>query len=163
MNKFHNGLNLSPSLLDRLLEDEQAISSDTRTSTTWDIEKMIESLRRDLEALLSTRAAFFEQNLPELQETRQSIFFYGLPDLAAFNPQNPKDLRQLTQVLENVIRTFEPRLQQVRVTMNGINELDRTLRFTIEGVPKMNAGSEPVVFETALAPSTGECKVEKVA
>jgi type VI secretion system protein ImpF len=146
------------SLLDRLLEDETAELPTATLSKAPN--KLIEALRRDLEALLNTRQANVGAIPAGLEEASRSLLVYGLPDLSAFNFRNEHDQTRLAQLLKNAITIFESRLQQVRVTPQPLDELKPALRFTIEGVLKIFPEGEHIIFETAIEPETGKCRIE---
>jgi type VI secretion system protein ImpF len=158
MPSFRNETQSRPSLLDRLLEDESPESPATTLSKTSN--KLIDAIRRDLEALLNTRQANIAAIPSELEEASRSLLVYGLPDLSAFNFRSEHDQTRLAQLLKNAIATFEPRLQQVRVTPQPLDELKPALRFAIEGVLKIFPEGEHIIFETAIEPETGKCRIE---
>src|SRR5581483_8672925 len=91
-----------------------------------------EALKRDLEWLLNTR----QPPLPEVTEypaARASIVNFGLPDITAMGLSSASDHRQLRLAIEACLRNFEPRLMDVRVSVEDSDKVDRRLRFHIEG------------------------------
>ncbi len=126
---------------------------------------LLESIRRDLEDLLNTRAEMLEKIPPEFTETRQSLLTYGLPELVSFNRHNSEDQRRLVQLIENSIRLFEPRLQRIKVIMHAPNEnkpQEKRLLFTIEGFLFIEPAPERVMFDSELELSTGEYRIQGV-
>lgn len=108
------------------------------------------SVARDLEDLLNTRQEMLAEFPEEFAEVNKSLLVYGLPDFIDFNLLNPNDLNRLRRRLEDAIGNFEPRLQRVRVTMESPMQNDRTVRFRIEAMLRVDPTPEPVVFDTLL-------------
>ena len=75
---------------------------------------------------------------------------------------NPKDRARLLRQLENSIRIFEPRLESPRVipVQADGNLSNRTIRFQIEGLLKMDPAPEQVTFDTVLNLSSGEYQIK---
>ena len=153
-------LNLSPSLLDRLLDDDPKTTSEPNDGYGWNLNMITESVRQDLEALLNTRIETIQELPQEFAETKKSLLTYGLPDLTSFQLKNDQDKRRLTKIIENLIHTFEPRLQRVRVALKSVDEFHSAIHFKIEGILNIDPVSEQVVFDTALKMNSGEYKVE---
>lgn len=119
------------------------------------------AVRRDLEWLLNTR-----RNAERLEaahtELAASVYEYGLPDVTALSFANPKDRIKLLRSLETTIRTFEPRIANVKVV--AIDSADgssrQILRFQVEGLLKMDPAPEQISFDTVLQLSSGEYQVK---
>jgi len=139
-----------PSLLDRLRADEPPAS----------LNQFIQSIRRDLEALLNTRQSDVATIPAEFEEARRSLLVYGLPELSAFNFRSENDKNRLAQILKNIIASFEPRLHQVRVEPETLDELHPALHFRIEGMLKVSNLHERLVFATTIEADTGKCRIE---
>lgn len=118
-----------------------------------------ESLKRDLEWLLNTR----QPPLPELADyelAKASVINYGLPDISALGLSSAGDHKRLRAAIETCLANFEPRLMDVRVTLQGADTVDRRLRFHIEGNMKLDPAPEEISFDTVLELSSGEYKVK---
>lgn len=101
---------------------------------------------------------------PELAD---SLVNYGLPDLQSYEVRGDRDRSGLCRMIEDTIRRFEPRLQQVRVTSKRSDVLqrgpqagDRTVAFEIEAMLVVEPLQDPVVFSTTLDLARGEFGVE---
>jgi type VI secretion system protein ImpF len=66
----------------------------------------------------------------------------------------------LRKAIEICLRNYEPRLMDVRVTLEGSDTADRRLRFHIEGNLKLDPAPEEISFDTVLELSSGEYKVK---
>ena len=118
-----------------------------------------DAVKRDLEWLLNTR----QPPLPELAGypgARASVINYGLPDISPLGLSNASDHRTLRIAIEGCLRNYEPRLMDVRVTLEGSDTVDRRLRFHIEGNMKLDPAPEEISFDTVLELTSGEYKVK---
>jgi type VI secretion system protein ImpF len=118
-----------------------------------------DAVKRDLEWLLNTR----QPPLPELAGypgARASVINYGLPDISSLGLSNASDHRTLRIAIEGCLRNYEPRLMDVRVTLEGSDTVDRRLRFHIEGNMKLDPAPEEISFDTVLELTSGEYKVK---
>jgi type VI secretion system protein ImpF len=149
---------LQPSVLDRLLDDEPTVQREPPSREAAVIRTLRESVRRDLADLLNTRRSLTV--LPEaLAELPTSLINYGLPDLQSLEIREDHALVRLGAVIEESIRTFEPRLQGVRVMPRATDLetrlVDRRVRFDIEAVLVVEPLRESVRFSSTLDVSRG--------
>jgi type VI secretion system protein ImpF len=141
---------IRPSLLDRLIDDNPESSADPVVGYQQSRDRILASLRRDLEWLLNTRRGP-EADPEEFEELRRSLYHYGLPDLTT-----------ISQVKETIL-AFEPRLANVRVSEAPAPPGEvrrRELRFIIHGLLRMEPNPEQVVFDTVLELASGEYDVK---
>jgi type VI secretion system protein ImpF len=150
---------LAPSVLDRLLDDDPAVSVEAPRNRTQLLGDLKQSVRRDLEDLLNTR----RRNLvlpAGLKELGTSLVAYGVPDFSGAGPATAKDRDAFCRQVEAVIRANEPRLLRVAVELAATPEqADRTLRFRIEALLRADPAPEPVTFDTALEAATNQFAV----
>lgn len=149
-----------PSILDRLLDPE---SAGTSLMTGYSVDKMAAAVRRDLEELLNTVNP--HQKFPdEYPETRDSVFTYGLPDLASAEGLTGEQRATLAALIRQAVERFEPRLKRVRVTvLKGEADLVRgAIKFRLEARMTVDPAPE-VSFDTVLNVGTGKYEVNKTA
>src|SRR5690242_10983402 len=129
---------VSQSILDRLIDNEIGTPADPPVTRAQSVRQLKASLRRDLEWLLNTRRIVMD--LEPDSELAHSVYNYGLPDITSLSFSNPKDRTRLLRSLEATIRTFEPRLANVKVLPvdNPEGGLRQVLRFQVEGLMKMD-------------------------
>ena len=150
---------LVPSVLDRLLDDRPEEVRETTRMRSQVMSDMRQAIRRDLENLLNTRCRPTSWP-PELTELERSLVAYGIPDLAAANLASGPGRRRFLATVERTIRTFEPRFKSIKVVeVANSDYLDRTLRFRIDALLYAYPAPEPVVFDSAVEPATGEFQV----
>ncbi len=158
MSRFDNEIRVRPSVLDRLIDYEPEYSREAPTSRVKNLRILKQSVRRDLEWLLNTRATAVVP--PELKEVWSSIVVYGLPDVTALSGRSPADKAKLRRAVERVIETFEPRLEGVVVTVDPEPGPGLSLKFRIDGRLKVDPAPEPVSFDTLLQIGSGEFRVK---
>ncbi len=145
---------LVPSLLQRLLDDHPEISREPISDRFNDVRQMKAAVAKDLEELLNTRREALTELPAEFVESNKSLLVYGLPDFTSLNLLDPTDCSRIKRFLEAAIARFEPRLERVRVSMRHPTRNDRTLRFKIEAMLRIEPSREPVAFDTVLQLAT---------
>lgn len=152
MARVDESLPLIPSILDRLLDDEPHLSSESYKSQTQVLRELRNSVRRDLENLLNTRIHWF--GLPShLEELEESLVNYGLPDFGSANMSSQDSRKRFCTRIEDTIKKFEPRFKSVTVTtLENSEQLDRTLRLRIDALLDVDPDPEPIVFDSIIEP-----------
>ncbi len=109
---------------------------------------IIESIKDNLQALLNSQKIVFswDENSPDLQ---RSILNYGLDSLQGFLYDSYQSAEILCIEIENTIKTFEMRLQQVKVSMQK-SEIADHLLFFVEGIFVEDFEKFEVQFQTKL-------------
>ena len=160
MRRTDNEIKVTPSLLDRLIDYEPKESRESPKSRSANLRELKLSVRRDLEFLLNSRS--FPDEIPEsLEELNKSVALYGLPDFTRSNVKNPSEQIKLTEQLESAIRIFEPRLMDLQITLDPVNDIERSLRFRILAQLKVDPVPEPIAFDTILQMGSGEFEVKE--
>ena len=114
----------------------------------------LESIRRDLEALLNTRQRPFTPPAA-LRQLRRSLLSYGTGDFTGANMGTIEPRRVFADRLEKAIRDGEPRLRQLAVTvLNPRDSAERVLRLRIEATVLLDDLALPVLFASTVSPST---------
>ncbi|WP_394144964.1 type VI secretion system baseplate subunit TssE [Vibrio atypicus] len=133
-------------LFDRLSE-EYALDAEVGSR-----ENFRRSIRHDIEALLNSKLHWHVW--PEWYgELDRSLMTYGLPDFSSM-PLSSQDGRDsLCRVVEQAIRTFEPRFVDVSVeTLDKEQPLDRILKLRICAICMIDGEPEEVVFDSEVEP-----------
>jgi type VI secretion system protein ImpF len=151
-----------PSVLDRLIDLEPKTQRDTPTTRTDSIRDLRRAVRRDLENLLNSRNTFTDLS-PDFVEAGQSVLTYGLPDITAFAISGERDQNRLRQVIEVIIRTFEPRLKNINVTLTPPSSTDRSLRLHLDARLVVDPSPEPISLDIVMPVHTGKYEVKERA
>jgi type VI secretion system protein ImpF len=154
MGRFDNHIRITPSVLDRLLDYEPETSHEPLASRSKSLRQVKQSVKRDLEQLLNTRQSG-DWLPPELEELNRSLAAYGLPDFSAVSIKSPAEQSRLRRALETAIALFEPRLQDINVTLLPLGDLQRSLHFRIDASLRVEPAPEPVTFDALLQLSSG--------
>lgn len=142
------------SVFDRLLDDDPASARDERKSRRKALDDLRNGLRRDLEALLNTRPCSTTW-APALTELNNSILNYGVDSVTSAALGADENRERFRSAVEQTIRRFETRFLRVSVSLvEDPERIDRTLRFRIEALVHAKPAPEPLIFDSALDPST---------
>ena len=146
-------------VLDRLIDENLRSGADAPMRWRESVSSLKASLLRDMEWLLNTRQV--AEPAPEsLVELRRSVYHYGLPDITSLTGHREEVSQVLLREIEEAIQLFEPRLTAVRVTPARTgDETRREIRFTVEGLLRLDPNPERVVFDTVLDSSSGKIMV----
>ena len=149
------------SVLDRLTDnDPKSPTVEAPLTRAESVRALKAGVRRDLEWLLNTRRNPDDPGMSRI-ETENSLYNYGLPDFSAYSIASPKDQTRLVRALQTAVKTFEPRMANVRilpleVTSTGL----RALRIRIEALLLMDPAPEHISFDTTLQLTTGDFRIK---
>jgi type VI secretion system protein ImpF len=139
------------SILDRLLAGDEA---DNPKDAAASSRALRASIRRDLEMLFNTRPSQ-RSSPPHLDELKTSVLTYGLSDLQTRPLASPEQRETFRRQFQEIVARFEPRLRDVSVEIpSDADPLDRTLRFRIHGLLVTETGTDVLVYDTAVDPSS---------
>lgn len=151
-----------PSLLEKLFDEEPRVRGGAGTFRSLTLEQYKESVARDLEGLLNSRAAFGEDTLEAWPQCRRSLLTYGLRDFSTISLASGHDRTALCRSLEQAIGRHEPRLRGVRVMLEGSGRGPSALRFAIHALLDVEPAREPVSFDALLQPTTMQYSVSRL-
>lgn len=159
MPRFDNEIRITPSVLDRLIDEEPGVSHEAISTRQRSLRQLKQAVKRDLEWLLNTRQVV--DGIPEgLTETNRSLAAFGLPDFTSVSVKSPAERNRVRRTLETAISNFEPRLQDVTVTVEPMRANERTLRFRVDARLKVEPAPEPITFDTVLQLGSGQYVVQ---
>ena len=150
------------SILDRLLDSAPDGPRDASPSALAVRERLLSAVQRDMEQLLNARRPW--QSTPSsLRELRLSPLGFGMPDftVGSFNDRHQREV--VRAEVEDTVRRFEPRLQQVQVRLIGDTSLLRgTLQLRIDAVLRVEPVFEPIAFDTTIDAATASTTLRQV-
>jgi type VI secretion system protein ImpF len=153
-------LTVRASVLDRLLDDEPDRTREPPASMHDALARVVQAVRRDLEWLLNTRLTWRSERVMAAEHASRSIASYGLADFSHENLSDVDARQRLRRAIEQAIEMFEPRLTRVVVTPEAVAEHERSLRFRIDAVLRVDPVREPVSFDTVMETSGATQVVE---
>jgi type VI secretion system protein ImpF len=157
MSAYRFDRTIQPSVLDRLIDDPDAPEPQTWEQSAAALRRAV---LRDLEWLLNARRVY-PPAPAALDLVCESIYHFGLRDLASRSAHAVDVRAQLRREIEEAIVTFEPRLSRVRVTMLPPAPGDSGPRLQIEAQLRLDTAPEPVMFETVVNAATSTIAVRE--
>lgn len=152
---------LLPSVLDRLIDLEPNNRNEASAVRAQSMKELKDSVRRDLEWLLNSCRVPPEAEPPQAaRELWKSVYCYGLPDITGMAVRTGEERRRLARAVEIAIADFEPRLQNVVVTIPQSAPTAALVHFQIEAMLKMEPAPERVFFDTTLDAISGQYQIE---
>lgn len=145
---------LQMSLLDRLLDDDPANPQDPRKSRAQTHRELLNSVQRDLEAMLNTQPCrtTWDRGFAHIEN---SILNYGVPILGITVYNSEANCERFCREVETAIRRFEPRFLRVSVSLiPDTDRLDRMIYFRVEAHMAAKPVPQPLVFDSMMDPST---------
>ncbi len=150
---------LIPPFLDRLLDDDSHIPTDTGQGTWTTLSKFKSFVARDLETLLNTRcAAPTDEDLEAFPLAKESFLTYGIMDLSGMSMKNPDDQAHVRDNIRAAIERHEPRLSHVSVSLEPSKGTIRVLHFRVDAKLAF-PGRPAVAFDALLELSSSTYKV----
>ncbi len=147
-------INILPSLLDRLIDDNPEARADPPRSRGQQLAALRNSVRRDLEALLNAHRCAIGPP-PGMDELKQSVLDFGVEDFLSVFAGAATFREAFRKSLEDTIKRFEPRFMTVSVKLRDDGDhLDRTMRFRIDALMYAEPAPEPVSFDSQLDPAS---------
>lgn len=153
---------LEPSLLEKLFDDAPKAKVSSGVFKSASLEQYKESVARDLEGLLNSRAAYGEEDLKAYPNCQTSLMTYGLRDFSAKSLANAYDRAGICRSIEQAIARHEPRLHGVRVTLEANARSVGGLHFSIHALLDLQPAREPISFDAMLQPSTQQYSVSRL-
>lgn len=142
-----NSVNLTASLLDRLLDDDPLQIRESEQQRVVSEQKIINSVIRDIENLLNTRCSPIE--IPKaFTILNASLIGYGIRDFSVENPETSIVRQKLCKEIESAIERYEPRLKRTAVRLDRKGKKKGQLYFIITGILVVDPLNEPVSFDT---------------
>src|ERR1700722_10196234 len=136
-------------LLDRLVDEEPKIKTEAPMTRSASLARLKTAVRRDLENLLNPPRP--PDSIPEGSvEILRSVYYYGLPDITSMPANFLYEQGKLLQSIETAVKTFEGRLEGVKVSLVPVVAQSRGLRFVIDGMLRIDPLPEHVVYDASI-------------
>lgn len=154
------------SVLDRLVDPSADLPPSHPAARAESIRALRASVRRHLEWLLNTRRPLVA--IPEeLEEVRQSLLRFGLPDISSLGRTRATQ-QLLARAIRETIRQFEPRLDVRDVVVMppdaaGSQGSAVDLRFMIHAQLRVELIPEGVQFDSVLDLTPGDYRLRNGA
>jgi type VI secretion system protein ImpF len=136
-------------LFERLVDQDPHTPREAQPFRIYGVAALRESVGRELMRLLNTRCPRLGGPVDEADRT---ILDYGIPNFSHLSVGSDTDTHQLARILEQSITVYEPRLRNVRVTIEPSNTSKTTAIGSIEAMLVVGNVNEPVSFPLVLSP-----------
>jgi type VI secretion system protein ImpF len=123
---------LQPWLLERLKDDKPAEAEEPLEERLWSVQKLKNSVLRDLEWLLNTGCLATTQDLSDYPQVQHSVLNYGIQDLTGTTISSVNS-STLEEILRQAIVDFEPRIIPTSLRVQVTNMEPNNVTFEIEG------------------------------
>ena len=133
---------VAQSLMERLGEEVN-----WPTTQSASLRMLKESIRRDLEALLNTRRPM-PRELECYEAAACSVLNYGLDDLSTLRVEPNGYLQEMQRAIQFCLATYEPRLTNVKVSLEDGDLMHRQIRLHIEAILPVHPAIQIVTFNT---------------
>ena len=118
------------------------------------LQELRESVATDLEDLLNSRMANFNDSIDAFPLVKKSIVQFGIIDFVGLSTANPTDRDKICQSIAASITAHEPRLKQIKVEMLLDGQNIGALCLSIQAYLNIHPLYEPVIFDALLKPTT---------
>jgi type VI secretion system protein ImpF len=151
----------SPTLFEKLLRGTQSAHG-SASVRRLSVEQLKNTVAEDLEALFNTRLSIPESRLSSYEECQKSLISYGLTDFSGLSLNSSDDQALICQSLERSILRHEPRLKEVKITLEiGPKNSNHRLRFAISALLMVSESQEPVSFDAVLQTATLQYSIQR--
>jgi type VI secretion system protein ImpF len=132
-------------LFERLVDMDHRHREEQDPARVLDPQALRVSVRRELERLLNTRCAFTSEALEARERTTLE---YGLPDFGHLQTRDTSAQTRVAEEVRRAVGAYEPRLKQVKVTVEPTTAPDQERRLTVRIDAMLVVGEvmEPVSF-----------------
>ncbi len=130
-------------LFDRLVDLHPEVPGEPRPFRTLSRDQLRDSVRREVERLLNTRAPLTQE---ELAGRARTVIDYGLPDFGTFSVTSGEDRYRLGVSIAETIEIYEPRLREVAAEVDTVRRAEGVLAVNIEAQIVVGRIIEPVSF-----------------
>jgi len=148
----------SPSLLDRLTDNDPSNNNESAAASTISANKMRDILKRDIAWILSTIRLDEINPIGNRKETRSSVLNYGINDLSGVPEQN-LDPVEVQNSIRQALWDFEPRLEPGSIDVELVPHVEGEIRgvakLRISGHWANNLYRDPIFLEAKINFETG--------
>jgi type VI secretion system protein ImpF len=147
----------SPSLLDKLLGD--ALEGQRGVLARFNIERMKDSVARDIEHVLNTHASYSAEDLAGFPLAAKSVVSLGLVDITSLSMSSDRDRDRISANIRDALTRQDARLRDVDVSVREDRSAHAKLAFSIRAKLLLHPDSEPVAFDAVLHPGSQRYEV----
>jgi type VI secretion system protein ImpF len=130
-------------LFERLTDLEPGVDSEAQPMRMLSPVALRESVARELDRLLNTRAPVAAEILAQRE---RSTIDYGVPDLSLYGTRNFDGETKLAEMVRQAIEVYEPRLADPIVRISRSAQQNGAIIVQVEGGLRLGSMIEPISF-----------------
>ena len=134
---------------DRLIDDSPDTPTEHPKKILLNRAQVLESIVNEVSRLLNTRLSATAKIYSFYRNQDYGLglpWMYGVPDFTSMDPANKTQWVRISELFENAINYFEPRLQKVKVSLYLFDGQSQRLYVSIRGQVVMQDFQQPVAF-----------------
>lgn len=135
-------------LFDRLRDEDRELTREINPHRTLSVEEVRRSVVEETDALFNTRNPLSIEELEKRGDL--TALEYGVPDLVDFSPQYLEDRRRMARVYRDILQAFEPRLHDLRITVEELADNRQKLVMRIDGNVQVGDVMAPLSFPVVI-------------
>lgn len=139
-------------LFERLVDEDRGAALEPVPLRVLDRAGVIASVTREVGRLFNTRSPHPERLA---QPETAWVLDYGVPDFGGSSAASAADRERYATLLAQALQRFEPRLSQVRVTLEPVPEAPSRLAGRVSAQLQLGRVREPVSFPLLAAADGG--------
>ena len=154
---------LQPCLLDRLTDDHPEAKQESRERRVVSLAQYRRGVRRDLQALLNSKARSRSDRIHEFGEVARSVVNFGIPDLCG-QTLSGLSITEIERQLVQCIQWFEPRINKDSLTISASgaeDDVGNGVAIEIRGELWAQPAPEELYIKTEVDLETGRCELER--
>jgi type VI secretion system protein ImpF len=139
--------------------NERNLAAEPAEQRQISVRRLRELVCRDLAVLLNSTSLDTSVDLSELPLVQRSVLNFGLPSYVGRSPRS-LELREVARDVEEVIRRFEPRLTEVRVTPDSaLDDDEHQINLRIDAQLWSQPAPQRLVLRTRICTDSGQVLV----
>lgn len=136
--------------------NERNLAAEPAEQRHVSVRRLREFVCRDLAVLLNSTSLDTSVDLSDLPLVQRSVLNFGLPSYVGRSPKS-MELRQVARDVEEVIRRFEPRLSEVRVSPDTAGDDDEhQINLRIDAQLWSQPAPQRLILRTRICTDSGE-------
>ena len=132
----HDKVEILAPLFHRMVDEEPSVSEEAKPLRTLNVSELKKSIREEVSWLLNTRYSrlpFSIHAFKNDQQMKRDKSAYGLIDFSHFDVSQTLGQRKLERHIKIALEYYEPRLQDISISMKSHNHRDQSARVIISG------------------------------
>ena len=132
---------------------EKLLDGDSDLRVHQSVDRLKDSVARDVESLLNTRCGLRPHALAGYALVQESVLAFGLQDFVSLSLSKEGDRAQICDDIRRALIVHEPRLQQPVVSVTTAEGGTQRLHFSIQALLIAHEANEVVNFDAVLHPN----------